>query len=91
MQTQALQREIDEELQFHLVPDKLKFIAKRTHRYPTKEIQLFLYMFEVPSENITFMLSDHDQYQWVSAAEMNHVHFSPADLLLLPEITQFVF
>ena len=88
--TTALQREIDEELQFKINPNQLKFIAQRQHHYPTKAIQLFLYLYEVPSENTVFVLSDHDQYRWVSKVDLIQVHFSPADLFLLPEVCKFI-
>lgn len=86
----ALKREIIEELQFQLEPENLKFIAQRTHHYPAKDIRLFLFLYQVPDENIAFVLSDHDQFQWVSLSDLNQVDFSPADLFLLPEVIKFV-
>jgi 8-oxo-dGTP diphosphatase len=89
-QTQALCREITEELQLELDPSKLKFIANNVHRYSAKDIQLFLYFYDVPGENISFVLSDHDQFRWVTLEQLDQIAFSPADQILLPAVIKFV-
>ena len=87
---QALVREINEELQFKIDPIGLRFITKTLYVYPTKKIQLFLYLVTVADENITFCLSDHDHYEWVETEALQHVNFSPADLAMIPEVIEFV-
>lgn len=87
---QALAREIDEELQLKIDQNQLLYIAKTIYAYPTKKIQLFIYLYEVNAENIKFCLTDHDQFRWMEIKSLHEVNFSPADLALLPEVIEFI-
>ncbi len=87
---QALIREIEEELKLKIDSKSLSSITQTMYAYPTKKIQLFLYLVCVPDENINFCLSDHDQYEWVDLNRLHQVHFSPADLVMLPQVIDFI-
>lgn len=86
----ALVREIFEELSLKLDPHQLEYIQSAKYSYPTKNIHLHLYGYQVPDENIKFCLTDHDQYRWADASELDGVNFSPADLLLLAQVKAFM-
>lgn len=87
---QALAREVFEELDLKVEVNGLSYIDHVKYKYPAKKIQLHLYEFQVPDENIKFCLTDHDQYRWVEILELDTIYFSPADHLLLNQVKAFV-
>jgi len=78
---QALIREIDEELNYQLNPQKLEYVGENTYTYPTKSILLVLYRCE--AEIKTFQLSEHDEQQWVSLTEIDRSALAPADVAFI--------
>ena len=84
-QTQALQREIIEELGFSLDQNKFIFVAKNIHQYPSKVVHLFLWSCELKTiPNI--ILTEHDQIQWCSPSEMQDVGLSLGDLPFISQL-----
>lgn len=77
-QTQALEREIMEELQFDLKPYKLKFIGEHLHRYPKRDIKIYLWGVEVEHEP-EFVLIDHDQTDWYSIPQIAKINLTEGD------------
>lgn len=78
-QQQALVREIQEELNFEIHPEKLLFICDHVHQYPEKKIHLFLWFYETDS-NPQFQLIDHDETAWCAKEDLLKYRISEADL-----------
>lgn len=76
--TQALAREILEELGFAIKEDQLSFIHSNKYKYPQRLIEIHLYRYEKAIDQ--FLLVDHDQYAWVDATEIHTFDLAPADL-----------
>lgn len=77
-QTQALKREITEELGFTLNETRLKYVHTNLYEYPQRTVELHLYKYEQEIDH--FMLVDHDLQAWVNEAEMAHYQLAPADI-----------
>jgi 8-oxo-dGTP diphosphatase len=76
--TQALVREIEEELGIKMDEKKLTFIHQNLHHYPQKAVELYLYKYESTDEN--FILIEHDMHAWVKPQEMFNYDLAPADI-----------
>ena len=78
---QALVREILEELGVEV--KVLDFIGENTHEYSGKIIHLKLYRCSLPHEN--FVLTDHDQFAWVSKQNLAKYPLSAVDIPLVDQ------
>lgn len=83
--TQALVREIHEELGIKINESQLMFVHKNKYQYPQRAIEIHLYRYEKAVDQ--FFLVDHDQKAWVDEQEIIHFHLAPADLPFI----QFIF
>lgn len=77
-QTQALVREIIEELSLHLEEKNLYFLAEHTEHYPQKSVQIFLWKAQVDFDP-QIILTEHDQYQWLSREAIRSFVLSSGD------------
>lgn len=77
-QTQALAREILEELGFTVQETGLKYIHSNQYQYPKRMVELHLYKYEKAIDQ--FLLVDHDQHAWVDEAEIANFDLAPADI-----------
>ena len=77
-QKQALIREIREELDFKIAPEKLEFVGENLHKYPGRDILIFLWKLRV-SERPHFRLIDHDKTEWYQLPELESLSLSPGD------------
>lgn len=76
--TQALVREIKEELDFEINEKSLQHIHTHQHQYPNKNIELTLFRYVSFEEN--FKLIDHDLLAWVDQKSIGQFELSDADL-----------
>lgn len=83
--TEALVREIHEELSVLLDPAGLQFVDSAEHQYETKKIKLFLWRYQI-SLMPDLVLTDHDQIQWCTSAEMKHLKLSPGDIYFVDKL-----
>jgi len=72
----CLVREMQEEFGIRVVVDR--FFAESTHRFPGGCIQVFAYFCRWQSGEIR--PTEHEEYRWVSAAELSGFDFAPADV-----------
>lgn len=79
--TQALVREILEELGFTIKESALSFIHSNKYQYPQRIVEIHLYRYEKDIEN--FLLVDHDEYTWVKPEEMTSFDLAPADVAFI--------
>ncbi len=84
-QRQALVREIEEELGFLIVEDKLVYLAKNTHAYPEKTVQLFLWQLTL-NEIPEITLTEHDKLCWCDSNEMMGLGLSQADIPFITKL-----
>lgn len=77
-QTQALVREILEELGFTMNEAGLKYVHSNQHKYPQRMVELHLYKYEKAIDE--FLLVDHDLHAWVDETEIATFDLAPADL-----------
>lgn len=77
-QTQALIREIIEEMNFDLGGLSMFFLAENTHVYPAKKIQIFLWLVEIDTKPV-FALSEHDAVDWYSIEKMKEINLTQGD------------
>lgn len=76
--TQALSREILEELGFTIKESALSFIRSNTYQYPQRMVEIHLYRYEKAIDE--FLLVDHDQHAWVDETEISTFDLAPADI-----------
>ncbi len=84
-QIEALVREIKEELAMAIEPKKLSFVASHFFQYPTKKINLHLWMAVVETQP-TYEMSEHDQALWCRPADMKSLEMSPADIYFIDKL-----
>ncbi len=77
----ALVREIQEELNLLIVPDKR--LTPVTHNYGSKTIQLIPYTCTLLSGEI--ILAEHAAYSWVSIDALLNYNWCPADVPIVEE------
>lgn len=77
-QTQALVREILEELGFCMNQSGLKYIHSNQYSYPHRTVELHLYKYEQIIED--FLLVDHDLQAWVDKKEITQFDLAAADI-----------
>ncbi|MES2803175.1 MAG: (deoxy)nucleoside triphosphate pyrophosphohydrolase [Bdellovibrionota bacterium] len=77
-QTQALVREIVEELGFKIKESDLKYIHSNQYQYPQRTVEIHLFRYEKAIDE--FVLVDHDQHAWVDEAEISTFALAPADI-----------
>ena len=77
-QTQALVREIVEELGFVMQESGLKYVHSHQHKYPQRTVELHLYKYTMAIDQ--FMLVDHDLHAWVDEVEIATFELAPADI-----------
>lgn len=77
-QTQALVREILEELGFTMKESGLKYIHSHQYKYPQRTVELHLFRYEKAIDE--FLLVDHDQHAWVDKSEIATFDLAPADI-----------
>lgn len=77
-QTQALVREILEELGFTINEARLKYVHSNQYKYPQRTVDLHLYKYEKAIDE--FLLVDHDLHAWVDETEIATFDLAPADI-----------
>lgn len=80
----ALIREIREEL--HLDIHSLEFLITVDHTYP--DFQLTMHTYLCKSEQPTPTLTEHLQFCWQAAADMNHLDWAAADLPIVEKLSK---
>ena len=83
-ETQALVREIQEELSVQIQAEKLIYISAHDHQYETKKIHITLYKYDV--QNLNYILIDHDQAEWVLLSEIKKYNLAQADILFIDKL-----
>jgi len=76
--TQALVREILEELGFTINEASLKYIHSNRYQYPQRIVEIHLYRYDKAIDE--FLLVDHDLHAWVDKAEITTFDLAPADI-----------
>lgn len=77
-QTQALVREIVEELGFIVKESGLKYIHSNQYQYPQRTVEIHLFRYSSAIDE--FLLVDHDLHAWVDEAEITTFALAPADI-----------
>jgi mutator mutT protein len=72
----CLKRELLEEMHIEINP--YAFYGVNDHHYGLTHIRLIAYKAAFVSGEI--MLVDHDEYRWITAAELGEFTFAPADI-----------
>ena len=81
---QALMREIREELDTEIRIDK--YLTTLEWDYPQFHLTMHCYMCSLVTD--TLHLLEHEAARWLSKEELDSVHWLPADISLLPLITE---
>lgn len=79
---QALQREIQEELDAQITVDK--FLTTIQWDYPTFHLTMHCYMCSLTADALH--LNEHEAARWLRADDLDTVQWLPADYILLPLI-----
>lgn len=75
-ETEALVREIQEELHLHVAP--LSRLTPTVHHYTDKSIELIPYVCKLQSRDI--VLAEHNAYSWAELGELQNYSWCPADI-----------
>ena len=86
-ETDALVREIQEELNLLILP--VKRLTPVTHTYSSKIIELIPYTCTLQSGEI--ILAEHQGYSWVSINELLNYNWCPADIPIVEEYIRLNF
>lgn len=78
----ALIREIQEELAMEI--NELNFLITVEHTYPDFHLTMHTYLCK--SEQTTPTLTEHLEYTWQSASDMNHLDWAAADLPIVEKL-----
>lgn len=76
--TQALVREIVEELGFTTNESELKYIHSNQYKYPQRMVEIHLFRYEKAIDE--FLLVDHDQHAWVDENEITTFDLAPSNI-----------
>ncbi len=76
---QALKREINEELNIEI--DIIKYIDKKEYDYPTRTIEMSLYLCKYKNGDIK--LNEHKAVNWTSIDNMENYDLCPLDRLFI--------
>lgn len=83
----AIQREMREELNMTIInPQKL---LKNNHSYPDFTISLQTFICTVESNELT--LTEHVDFRWLEAKELNELDWAAADIPIVLEIRKNIF
>lgn len=77
-QTQALCREILEELAFELDPQRLFYVGENEHAYGSRKVRIYLFRSEI-NYRPDFRLLDHDLAEWYKVDQLKEINLSEAD------------
>jgi 8-oxo-dGTP diphosphatase len=77
-QTQALVREIDEELSIELIEKRLLLLGDHIEHYPQKSVHIFLWKMTIDSDP-AIILTEHDQFQWICKEQIHVFSLSAGD------------
>jgi mutator protein MutT len=77
-QTQALVREIQEELSINLAEKKLRLLGDHIEHYPQKSVHIFLWKMMIDRDP-QIILTEHDQFQWLSKDQIQVFSLSSGD------------
>ena len=75
--TEALRRELIEELEMKVVVSENNFFMNVKHSYPDFRINMYSYICKVKSKD--FKLKEHYSYIWLKKAEIDKLDWLPAD------------
>jgi 8-oxo-dGTP diphosphatase len=75
--TEALRRELIEELEMEVVVSENNFFMNIKHTYPDFRINLYSYICKVKSKE--FKLKEHYSYIWLKKTEIDKLDWLPAD------------
>jgi 8-oxo-dGTP diphosphatase len=78
----AIIREIQEELTLDI--SDLKFLITVEHSYP--DFHLIMHTFLCKSHHSSPTLTEHLQYEWHDATDMNHLDWAAADLPIVEKL-----
>lgn len=82
----ALCREIKEELDTHILVDKLL----TTVRYEYESFNLIMHCFLCALKDDNFTLKEHEAYKWLDRSALNTVEWLPADLLVIEKLEKYL-
>ena len=82
---EALNRELFEELGMKVTASER--LGSFTHKYENFHIELIAYKCEFIKA--TYVLTDHDQYEWVEPKSLHEFNFTDADIPLIDLINNF--
>jgi 8-oxo-dGTP diphosphatase len=74
----AIKREIKEELELNV--NVIKYLAKASYKYPTRTVNISLYLLQY--ESGTIKLNAHSSYKIVDIQEIKSYRLAPADQIL---------
>ncbi len=77
-QVQALCREILEELDFVLDPQRLIYVGENEHDYGSRKVRIYLWRCKVNYQP-EFRLLDHDLAEWYEVGQLKEINLSEAD------------
>jgi 8-oxo-dGTP diphosphatase len=83
-ETEALVREIQEELSVQIDSTQLKYVSAHVHQYETKKIHITLYKYDV--EILNYKLIDHDRAEWVKLSDIKSYNLAEADILFIDQL-----
>ena len=75
--SQALMRELHEELGVEITISENDYFMKVTHKYPDFEVTLYSYVCRVSSPE--FIMKNHINYIWLKRSELDKLDWAPAD------------
>lgn len=82
---ESLTRELSEELGMDV--NVLNHFQTVTHDYGNFTIELIAYLCEY--KTASYILTDHDRYEWLSASEIIHLPLAPADMPIANQLATF--
>lgn len=80
--TEALVREIHEELGLQIDSSKLQYLLTNQHEYPHRFIEISFYLYPLTTQPL-LTLVDHDDSRWCAAGEFGLYPISEADLAMV--------
>ncbi|MGL4994127.1 MAG: (deoxy)nucleoside triphosphate pyrophosphohydrolase [Bacteroidales bacterium] len=80
--TEALHREIKEELDIEICIDNL--ICKSEWKYPSYSVTIYSFMCRMTNGSIE--LKDHSSYRWLSKENLYDVNWIDADIVIVDKI-----
>ena len=84
----ALIREFKEELEVDISDSRIEYLSSISHDYP--DFSIIMHVFFVFNDNFSFVMKEHESYQWLESKDLARLNWAEADLKVIGKVRKFL-